>query len=98
MKWKGRRQSENVEDDTTDTPPEIPAGTKMVDGSVWGGNKKYSDGNTEFNPNDPAEVKVVRELGKKNITGKTPIPTPRPKDNGTHDNLVTPGKWVTKSK
>lgn len=97
MKWKGGRQSTNVEDRTDEAPPKIPEGAPMIDGTVWGGNKKKGS-NTEFNPNDPAEVKVVKELGKKNITKSTPIPTPRPTDNGTHDNLVTPGKWKTKSK
>lgn len=91
MKWKGRRQSTNVEDRTNESPVEIPEGAKMFDGSIMGVNKKRGP-NTEFNPSDPAEMKVVRELGKRNIEGTTPTPTPRPT---THDNLVTPGKWKT---
>lgn len=89
MKWKGGRLSNNVEDKTNEVT-DIPDGTRlfMPPGEIW------------HNPKKPPEkiIEVARELGKINREKRNPIPTPRPTDNGTHDNIVTPGKWKTKTK
>jgi hypothetical protein len=90
----------NVEDRTTDIPPDPQEGEKLWGGGVYHKpkNTKISD-DVEFNPDDKKEMSVVKELAKKNIEGTTPTPTPRPSDGfKSHDNLVTPGKWRTKSK
>jgi hypothetical protein len=86
MKWKGLRQSTNVEDRTLEPTPEIPDGTIMAgDGSVW-----HNTTETEQRRKESNAAKDVARRGN-----NVPTPTSRPK---THDNLVTPGKWTTKSK
>jgi len=94
MKWKGRRQSKNVIDKTEDIPPQIPDGTRMVNGEIY---RKPKDATIKvspdiaFNPDDETEMGVIRVLAKKNANKTTPIPTPRPTRI-----QVTPGKWKTK--
>lgn len=87
MKWKGRRQSKNVEDKTDDPLPDIPDGTIM-----FGTGEIY---HKEEDPYQKSDLKVAKELGRLNRENKNPIPTPNPKITRTQ---VTPGKWVTKSK
>lgn len=89
MKWQNLRRSKNVEDKTNEVT-DIPDGTVLA----------FPPGEIYHSPKKPPEkiVKVQRELGRINREKRNPIPTPRPTDNGTHDNLVTPGTWKTKSK
>lgn len=97
MKWKGRPQSINVEDKTLEdfTPKE----GEMILGGPFGGGPKSNAPFSSKNPNAKKwndQVRATKEVAR--MGNNVPTPTPRPTDNGTHDNLVTPGKWKTKSK
>lgn len=98
MKWKGRRQSKNIEDRTDEIPPQIPDGTKLANGDIYvrpkGKTIKVSP-DIEFNPDDETEMGVIRDLARRNARGTTPTPTPRPSSKATKIQ-VTPGKWKTK--
>jgi len=67
MKWKGRRQSKNVVDDT-EAITIIPGGTELMDGSRY-----------DIRDDKPRN-KVARELRHLGTRGKIPVPTPRPKN------------------
>ena len=87
MKWKGRRQSSNVEDRESEHLPEIPDGTRMfATGEIWKNTPKTEKARKEIN--------AAKDVGKRG--NNVPTPTPRPKNFKSHDNLVTPGKWNTK--
>lgn len=92
MKWKGRRQSTNVQDVTLDPLPEIPDGAPMLyEEQPWK--------NTPQTESNRKTENVRRNLEQRGDNVPTPTPRPKgPKDNGSHDNLVTPGKWNTKTK
>lgn len=100
MKWKGRRQSDNVIDQTlVDTPPR--EGEEVLGGMFGNGpgmNKPYSSKDPKAKSwND--NIRVSKDIARRGNNVPTPTPRPSgPKDNGSHDNLVTPGKWNTKSK
>lgn len=109
MKWKGRRQSNNIEDKTNDPLPDIPEGTVMFGtGEIYHKDSDPYQTRPKEQKYSRDDVKVAKELGRLNKEGKTPVPTPRPKNDvptptpnpksRTHDNLVTPGKWTTKNK
>lgn len=66
MKWKGRRQSKNVVDDT-DKVTIIPEGTQLMDGS------RYSSSQ------DRPDIKAARELRRLGTRGEIPVPTSKPK-------------------
>lgn len=83
MKWKGRRQSKNVEDRETEPLPGIPDGEMMFTGEVY---RRTPDVIKQ-----EKEINAAKEVGRKG--NNVPTPTPRPK---SHNNLVTPGKWFTK--
>lgn len=91
MKWRGGRQSTNVEDRQLDPLPNIQ------DGEIMFGTGEM------YHPDDPKtkqqikEINAAKEVGRLGKTKPIPVPLDRPKDNGTHDNLVTPGKWKTKT-
>lgn len=89
MKWRGQRQSTNVEDRTLDPLPDIPDGAQMVQGYTW---KKTPEGEKAR-----ARINAERDVARRG--SDVPTPTPRPSDGfKSHDNLVTPGKWRTKGK
>lgn len=95
MKWKGRPQSTNVEDQTL-TDVNIPDGSKVFVGGQEGWK-------TFDRTKDPAakqwddNVRVSKDIARRG--NNVPTPTPRPSDGFvSHDNIVTPGKWRTKSK
>lgn len=88
MKWRGQRQSTNVEDRTLDPLPDIPDGTQLVQGYTW---KKTPAGDK-----NRLQENANRDVARRG--NNVPTPTPRPDNSKTHDNLVTPGKWKTKSK
>lgn len=100
MKWKGRRQSTNIEDKTLDYTP--PKEGEMVIGGMFGNGPGM---NTPYSSKDPdakkwnEQNKVEKDVARRGDNVPTPTPRPSgPKDNGSHDNLVTPGKWNTKTK
>lgn len=88
MKWKGRRQSTNVQDARNDPLPDIPDGTVM-----FGTGEIYHE--TKYSEQQKKQANAEREVQQRGDNVPTPTINPRSK---THDNLVTPGKWVTKSK
>lgn len=95
MKWQGRRQSNNIEDVRKGgSSPFAEEKFGEYRGGVIPGDEMREPKvkNVEFDPDDPKEMKVIRELAKHNINKTTPKPTPRPKYNSQ----VTPGKWTTK--
>jgi hypothetical protein len=84
MKWKGRRQSKNVE--IRDTPEPFQDGDILFETG-----KVYRKGSKDDKTFSESDVKVAKELGKHHRNKTTPTPTPRPKMT-----QVTPGKWTTK--
>ncbi len=100
MKWKGRRQSSNVEVIPDDPIKRII----QQEGKYTGGTvpfdlppykeSPYDRTTTGPIPNDKAKAnaRVRKELGDRDRAGKNPIPTPRPMNI-----QVTPGKWTTKN-
>lgn len=86
MKWKGRRQSDNIEDDTNDPLPEIPDGEVMFGTGEIYHNSKY----TEDQKKQTNAERDVRRRGD-----NVPTPSPSPKRSITKTQ-VTPGKWTTK--
>lgn len=94
MKWKGGRQSKNVEDKTNDPLPDIPDGTIMFGtGEIYHKEEDPYQNPKKEQRYSKDDVKVAKELGRLNREGKNPIPTPNPKIIRTQ---VTPGKWITK--
>lgn len=92
MKWKGRPQNmQDIEDVRLDPLPDIPEGAPMIhENRNW----KNTPGVIQSKNEENARRDVARR------GDNVPTPTPRPtgpKDNGSHDNLVTPGKWNTKT-
>ena len=83
MKWKGRRQSTNVEDRELEPLPEIPDGTIMFTGEEYR--------RTPATTKKEKEINAAKDVGRRG--NSVPTPTSRPK---SHNNLVTPGKWFTK--
>lgn len=67
MKWKGRRQSKNIEDRRTN------------DGrTTWEHENSISSQIVKDSEHDRKERDVAKELGKHNRNKTTPTPTPRP--------------------
>lgn len=84
MKWKGRRQSTNVEDRQLEPLPEIQDGEVMAgDGSIWQ--------NTVETEKKRKQINAEKDVARKG--SNVPLPTSRPKITHTQ---VTPGKWITK--
>jgi len=99
MKWKGGRQSTNIEDKTLEdfTPKEGEVVMGGMFGNGPGSNQPFSSKNPKAKQwND--QVRVSKDIARRGDDVPTPTPRPSgPTDNGTHDNLVTPGKWKTKT-
>lgn len=95
MKWKGLRQSVNIEDKTLEDV-NIPNGAKVYVGGYGSGYKTFD------RRKDPAakewddRVRAGKKVAR--MGDNVPTPTPRPNNEKTHDNIVTPGKWTTKIK
>lgn len=83
MKWKGRRQSTNVEDRTLEPLEE------GVEGEVIFGTGEVYRRTPEVVKREK-EINAAKEVGRKR--NNVPTPTPRPKITKTQ---VTPGKWKT---
>lgn len=95
MKWKGRRQSKNLED-KTDEIVVIPEGEKMFGGYRWDKRmdnlpaKMKREELERKKTNSKDEHKVKTELHRHDRDGTTPTPSPKPKRI-----QVTPGEWKT---
>ena len=83
MKWRGRRQSTNVEDGGSDEVARIIADT-------YGTNGRY-----ESDPNDKEQDTIYDDTDQILHPRKKPIPkpTPNPRRKKQYSTQVTPGKW-----
>ncbi len=88
MKWKGRRQSNNIEDMRDDDAIKtiIKNSTVEYDGGVSPGALPKDKSRLE------GESKVQKELSKHDKNKTIPTPTPRPSQKMERIQ-VTPGKW-----
>lgn len=97
MKWKGRRQSKNVEDRQLEDV-KIPNGAEIFVNVLDDNDDGKRDGYKTFNrKKDPAakewddRVRAEKNLARRGNNVPTPSPNPR-----TINSQVTPGKWITK--
>lgn len=96
MKWRGRRQSTNIEDQSDPISDLI----RMDNTEYKGGKSPFDVPLKPRNKHTTKEIEVARELGKHNREGTTPVPTPRPEPKTSRlskitKTQVTPGKWTT---
>lgn len=94
MKWKGRRQSKNVEDRSNNPDIIKPGELSVPNYNKIPGNEHLpadSYGRVKYDPvtMDNETTKAARQM--KNIASRRGIPTPTPKPN-----QATPGDWVEK--
>ena len=103
MKWKGRRQSKNIEI----IPPDPIARIIQKETKYTGGVSPMDLPSEKPSPMDrkpkrphltedqKASLDIKKKLGDLNRSGKNPIPTPNPRRK-VQQIQVTPGEWKTK--
>lgn len=86
MKWKGRRQSTNVEDATLDPLPDIWDGEDVRGIGPWH--------NTPTTEAKKKQVNAERDVARRGDN----VPTPTSRPGTITKTQVTPGKWKTVTK
>lgn len=104
MKWKGRRESSNLEDGRGEamdvTIEDLINDDFIPNGPMQTKPKSRKEGVDEFLKKKPWR-KAAKEILDHDRKGTIPTPTPKPKhnkDTNTNKVQVTPGSWKTVNK